>query len=146
IPMATLVLWLMHRAGSMWWLYVWAAWMAFSLLMLWAYPRFIAPLFNTFKPLDDASLRERIESLLARNGFASNGIFVMDGSTRSAHGNAYFTGFGANKRIVFFDTLIDELDPPEIEAVLAHELGHFKLRHVFKNIVLMALLTLAGLA
>jgi len=116
------------------------------LFLTWAYPRFIAPLFNKFAPLDDASLKARIEELLARCGFASKGVFVMDGSTRSAHGNAYFTGFGANKRIVFFDTLMDKLEPVEIEAVLAHELGHFRLKHVLQRLALTAVLGLAGLA
>ena len=146
IPLAAVVLWLMQHAGARWWLYVWMVWMGFNLLMLWAYPTLIAPLFNKFSPLDDDSLRERIEKLLTRTGFASKGLFVMDGSLRSAHGNAYFTGFGKAKRIVFFDTLLKELDPPEVEAVLAHELGHFKRKHVTKQIVLMACLTLPGLA
>lgn len=145
-PLAALVLWLMANAGEYWWLYVWLTWMGFSLLMMWAYPAFIAPLFNKFRPLDNESLRSRIETLLERNGFSSQGIFVMDGSTRSTHGNAYFTGLGANKRIVFFDTLLKELEPREIEAVLAHELGHFKRRHVVKLMAMMAAMSLAGLA
>lgn len=145
-PLAALVLWLMSHAGAAWWLWVWGVWMAFSLLMMWAFPRFIAPLFNTFEALEDGELRRRIESLLARSGFSAEGVFVMDGSTRSSHGNAYFTGFGRHKRIVFFDTLVDELAPEEIESVLAHELGHFKLRHVFKQFALMSALSLAGLA
>ncbi len=145
-PLSALVLWLMSNAGELWWFYVWATWMGFSLLMMWAYPSVIAPLFNKFRPLEQDELRQRIESLLSRNGFSSQGIFVMDGSQRSSHGNAYFTGFGANKRIVFFDTLLDDLEDEEIEAVLAHELGHFKCKHVIKNIVVMAILSLLGLA
>lgn len=145
-PLIALVLWLMQASGSLWWLYVWMVWMGFTLLMLWAYPAFIAPLFNKFSPLEDSELRQRIESLLKRCGFTSNGIFVMDGSKRSGHGNAYFTGLGENKRIVFFDTLLKSLDPDEVEAVLAHELGHFKHKHVHKRLVSMALLSLAGLA
>ena len=145
-PLIALVLWLMQASGELWWLYVWLVWMGFTLLMLWAYPTFIAPLFNKFSPLEDAELRQRIESLLNRCGFASNGIFVMDGSRRSGHGNAYFTGLGENKRIVFFDTLLKSLGPDEVEAVLAHELGHFKHKHVHKRLVSMALMSLAGLA
>ncbi|BAZ94758.1 Zn-dependent protease [Thiohalobacter thiocyanaticus] len=145
-PLIAVVLWLMQASGSLWWLYVWIVWMGFTLLMLWAYPAFIAPLFNKFSPLEDNELRQRIESLLSRCGFTSNGIFVMDGSKRSGHGNAYFTGLGENKRIVFFDTLLKSLDPDEVEAVLAHELGHFKHKHVHKRLVSMALLSLAGLA
>ncbi len=146
VPLLGLVLWLMHNAGEFWWLYVWLVWMGFSGLMMWAYPTFIAPLFNTFEPLKDDNLRTRIESLLSRNGFASNGIFVVDGSKRSSHGNAYFTGFGSNKRIVFYDTLIDDLDGDEIESVLAHELGHFKCKHIIKQMVFMAVISLSGLA
>ena len=145
-PLTVLVLWLMEGAGSYWWLWVWAVWMAFSVLMTWAYPSFIAPIFNTFKPLDDEALRARIENLLHRNGFPSRDISVMDGSTRSTHGNAYFAGFGANRRIVFFDTLLNELDTAEIESVLAHELGHFKRRHEQKSIAILAVLGLALLA
>lgn len=146
VPLLYAALFLMHKAGGLWWLYVWALWFGFSLLMTWAYPVIIAPLFNKFSPLEDADLKQRIETLLARCGFASRGVFVMDGSTRSAHGNAYFTGFGRNKRIVFFDTLMTKLSPEEIEAVLAHELGHFRLKHVLQRLVLMAVLGLAGLA
>jgi STE24 endopeptidase len=135
----------MQHAGALWWLYVWIVWMAFSLLLTWAYPALIAPWFNKFVPLDDAALKARIESLLARNGFASRGIFVVDGSKRSGHGNAYFTGLGSNKRIVFFDTLLRQLDAEEVEAVLAHEVGHFKRRHIAKRIGLMAVVSLAGL-
>ncbi len=145
-PLATLVIWLMRNSGALWWLYVWLAWTGFSLLMLWAFPVFIAPLFNRFEPLTDGGLVDRIERLLARTGFRSSGLFVMDGSRRSAHGNAYFTGFGANKRIVFFDTLLKELSGEEIEAVLAHELGHFKRRHVLKRVAAMTVVSLIGLA
>lgn len=144
-PIILLILWLMTHAGTRWWLYVWAVWMAFSLLLAWAYPAIIAPWFNKFVPLDDAALRSRIESLLERNGFASRGVFVVDGSKRSGHGNAYFTGLGNNKRIVFFDTLLRQLDAEEIEAVLAHEVGHFKRRHIAKRLALIALVSLAGL-
>jgi STE24 endopeptidase len=144
-PIVALVLWLMAHAGDRWWLYVWIVWMAFSLALTWAYPAVIAPLFNKFVPLDDDALKARIESLLERNGFASQGIFVVDGSKRSGHGNAYFTGLGSNKRIVFFDTLLRQLDPEEIEAVLAHEVGHFKRKHIAKRIGLMAIVSLAGL-
>jgi STE24 endopeptidase len=143
-PMLALVLWLMETAGDLWWLYVWFTWFGFSLFMMWFYPAFIAPLFNKFRPLEDVSLKTRIEDLLRRNGFASQGIFVMDGSSRSTHGNAYFTGMGSSKRIVFFDTLINELTHEEIEAVLAHELGHFKLNHVKKRIAVLGVVFLAG--
>lgn len=146
VPLVAVVLWLMGSAGAYWWLWAWLVWMAFSLAITWAYPIWIAPLFNRFQPLEDASLRTRLESLLQRCGFRSNGMFVMDGSRRSAHGNAYFTGFGRNKRIVFFDTLLDGLSADEVEAVLAHELGHFKRRHVVKMLALSSLLSLAGLA
>ncbi len=145
-PLLAVVLWIMQSAGSWWWLYVWLTWMGFSLLMMWAYPAFIAPLFNKFRPLEDEALRDRILRLLERNGFESNGIFVMDGSARSTHGNAYFTGLGSNKRIVFFDTLLDELSHEEIEAVLAHELGHFKCQHIVKRMSILAAVSLAGLA
>jgi len=144
-PIILLVLWLMAHAGELWWLTVWIVWMAFSLLLAWAYPALIAPWFNKFVPLDDGALKTRIEALLARNGFTSQGIFVVDGSKRSGHGNAYFTGLGSNKRIVFFDTLLRQLDAEEIEAVLAHEVGHFKRKHIAKRIALMALVSLAGL-
>lgn len=137
IPLLYAVLWLMNQMGYAWWLYVWMLWTGFNLLMLWAYPAFIAPLFNKFSPLADAALAERIEKLLTRCGFRSKGLFVMDGSKRSAHGNAYFTGLGNNKRIVFFDTLIERLTPSETEAVLAHELGHFRHRHIVQRMVLM---------
>jgi len=145
LPILALVLWLMAKMGSAWWLWVWLAWTGISLLMLVLYPTLIAPLFNKFSPLDDASLKERIEALLTRTGFASRGVFVMDGSKRSSHGNAYFTGFGAAKRIVFFDTLLKQLTPAEIEAVLAHELGHFKLKHITQRMVLTFALSLGFL-
>jgi len=138
IPLVALVLWLMQGMGERWWLYVWFAWMVFNLLMLLIYPTFIAPLFNRFTPLEDEALARRIRSLMERCGFKANGLFVMDGSKRSSHGNAYFTGFGAAKRIVFFDTLLARLAPREVEAVLAHELGHYRLRHVWKRIGLLA--------
>ncbi len=139
-------LWMMGSAGEYWWLYLWAAWMGFALIMMWAYPAFIAPLFNNFTPLEDAQLQQRVEDLLARCGFKSQGIFVMDGSRRSGHGNAYFTGLGSNKRIVFFDTLLNTLNEDQIEAVLAHELGHFRRKHVVKNMCVMAAISLVGLA
>ncbi len=145
-PLVAVILWLMVRAGSLWWLYAWAVWVGFSLLMTWAYPTLIAPLFNTFSPLSDETLKHRIEALLERCGFRSNGIFVMDGSRRSTHGNAYFTGVGDNKRIVFFDTLIDTLDHDEVEAVLAHELGHFRKHHVRKRLALSFAVSLVALA
>jgi STE24 endopeptidase len=145
-PLLYAALWLMNRSGQLWWFYVWILWLSFSLVLTWAYPVLIAPLFNKFTPLEDAGLKQRIESLLHRCGFTSHGVFVMDGSTRSAHGNAYFTGLGRNKRIVFFDTLMDKLMPEEIEAVLAHELGHFRLRHVIQRLAVTAMLSLGGLA
>ncbi len=146
VPLLVLILWIMNVSGTLWWLYVWITWFGFSLIMMWVYPSFIAPLFNKFKPLDEGKLKDRIENLLTRNGFTCNGIFVMDGSARSTHGNAYFTGLGSNKRIVFFDTLIGELSHDEIEAVLAHELGHFKCNHIKKRVIIMGALSLAGLA
>jgi STE24 endopeptidase len=146
VPLVSAILWLMTSAGAQWWLWAWAVWMTFTLLVTWAYPVLIAPLFNRFEPLANRTLRDRLERLLQRCGFRSNGMFVMDGSRRSSHGNAYFTGFGANKRIVFFDTLLDGLDEDEVEAVLAHELGHFKRRHVAKGLALSAALSLGGLA
>ncbi len=142
-PLLLLVLWLMDAMGTQWWLFVWMTWLAFNLLVLLLYPTFIAPLFNKFTPLAEGEVRTRIEALLARCGFASSGLFVMDGSKRSAHGNAYFTGFGRSKRIVFFDTLIEKLAPGEVEAVLAHELGHYKRRHIVKRIAVMSALALA---
>jgi len=134
LPLVAGVLWLMARMGEWWWLYAWLAWMAFNIVMLAVYPTWIAPLFNKFSPLTDTAMKERVERLLDRCGFKVKGLLVMDGSRRSNHGNAYFTGFGRTKRIVFFDTLLSRLEPPEVEAVLAHELGHFKLKHVVKRI------------
>ncbi len=136
-PLLLATLWLMERMGGLWWLYVWLVWTGFSLLMIAVYPTFIAPLFNKFQPMEDASLRARIEALLAKCGFKAKGLFVMDGSKRSAHGNAYFTGLGKSKQIVFFDTLMARLSVEEIEAVLAHELGHFKRRHIVKRLIAM---------
>ena len=145
-PLLAAFFWLMDRAGERWWLYGWLLWLGFSLLLTWAYPVLIAPLFNKFKQLGDGSLRERITALLARTNFAGGDIRIMDGSRRSAHSNAYFTGFGRNKRIVFYDTLMEILTEEELEAVLAHELGHFSLHHVRKRLVSGSLMTLAGLA
>ncbi|MFN7122622.1 MAG: M48 family metallopeptidase [Hydrogenophaga sp.] len=146
LPIAALVLWLMGAAGPAWWLWAWGAWMVFNLLALVLYPTVIAPLFNKFEPLADETLKTRVNALMQRCGFAAKGLFVMDGSKRSAHANAYFTGFGAAKRVVFFDTLLKQLSPEEIDAVLAHELGHYKRRHILKRIVLMFSLSLAGFA
>lgn len=143
---ATGVLWIMASAGSAWWLVGWAAWLAFTLLITWAWPRLIAPLFNKFSPLEDATLRARIDALLVRCGFHAKGVYVMDGSRRSAHGNAYFTGLGREKRIVFFDTLLSSLGPAQIESVLAHELAHFKLRHIPQRLAVGAAMSLAGFA
>lgn len=133
LPLLLAVLWLMGAMGELWWLYVWMVWVAFNVVALAVYPTFIAPLFNKFSPMPDGEMKTRIEKLIERCGFTSNGLFVMDGSKRSSHGNAYFTGFGKSKRIVFFDTLLNRLEIPEIEAVLAHELGHFRKRHVIKR-------------
>ena len=146
LPIAALILWIMGATGSLWWLWAWAAWMGFNLLILVLYPTVIAPLFNKFEPLADESLKARVQALMARCGFTAKGLFVMDGSRRSAHANAYFTGFGAAKRVVFFDTLLSKLTPSEVEAVLAHELGHFKHKHVLKRIVAMFGISLAGFA
>ncbi|MCL4760236.1 MAG: M48 family metallopeptidase [Burkholderiales bacterium] len=146
LPLLLVVLWLMRDAGGAWWLWAWLAWMAFQLLVLVLYPTVIAPLFNRFDPLPTGEARERVEALLARCGFASSGLYVMDGSRRSGHGNAYFTGFGRAKRVVFFDTLLARLDADELEAVLAHELGHYKLRHIAKRIAWSALASAAFLA
>jgi STE24 endopeptidase len=146
LPIAAAVLWIMGATGRWWWLWAWGAWMAFNLAALVVYPTLIAPLFNTFKPLADASLSDRVQALMARSGFAAKGLFVMDGSRRSAHANAYFTGFGAAKRVVFFDTLLQKLAPVEVEAVLAHELGHFRHRHVAKRIAAMFAISLAAFA
>jgi len=145
-PLIATILWLMDNMGTFWWAWVWAVWTGFGLLMMWAYPAFIAPLFNKFNPLEEGSLKQRIQDLMTRCGFTSNGIFIVDGSRRSGHGNAYFTGLGKNKRIVFFDTLIESLSTDEIEAVLAHELGHFKRKHIIKRIISMAIFSLVGLA
>jgi STE24 endopeptidase len=145
-PLLVATLVLMERAGYWWWIWAWGLWLSVMFLMAWAWPAFIAPLFNRFSPLEDAALKGRVEALLARCGFASRGVFVVDNSRRSSHGNAYFTGIGRNKRIVFFDTLLERLAPPEIEAVLAHELGHFKLRHVRARLLLSMATTFLGLA
>jgi STE24 endopeptidase len=146
LPILLVVLWLMRAAGPWWWAWAWLAWMGFQLLVLVLYPTLIAPLFNKFEPLPAGDARERVERLLTRSGFASSGLFVMDGSRRSGHGNAYFTGFGRAKRVVFFDTLLARLTGDELEAVLAHELGHFKLRHIAKRIAWSALASLGFLA
>lgn len=146
MPILALILWVMDSIGSLWWLYAWAIIMSFSLLMSWLFPTVIAPLFNKFTPMEDGSLKDRIQSLLQRCGFNSQGIFIMDGSRRSGHGNAYFTGLGNNKRIVFFDTLINSLDEEELEAVLAHELGHFKRKHVIKMLAASSVMTLISFA
>lgn len=146
LPLLWILLFMMDKAGTGWWFYTWIFWCAFQCLMLFIYPAFIAPLFNKFSPLTDEKLRNRIEQLMQRVGFQSKGVYIMDGSKRSSHGNAYFTGFGSAKRIVFFDTLIERLSPEEIEAVLAHELGHFRLKHVFKRIIATSLTSLAFLA
>jgi STE24 endopeptidase len=146
LPLLWVILTLMDKSGGLWWLYAWLVWSGFQLLMMVLYPSVIAPLFNKFTPLADDSLRLRIEGLMGRVGFASKGLFVMDGSKRSAHGNAYFSGFGASKRIVFFDTLLSRLAPQEIEAVLAHELGHFKMKHIVKRIAVMFVISLGFLA
>jgi STE24 endopeptidase len=144
-PVILAVLWLMGAMGHYWWFWVWLFWSAFNLLVLFVYPTWVAPLFNKFSPLEDGEMKTRIEALLIRCGFRSSGLFVMDGSKRSSHGNAYFTGFGDNKRIVFFDTLLARLAPTEIEAVLAHELGHFRKKHIVKRIILMFAASLAFL-
>lgn len=137
VPLIAAVLWLMAEAGTLWWLWAWALWTGFSLLVAFIFPTWIAPLFNKFTPLDDAALAQSIQELANRCGFTLSGLFVMDGSKRSAHGNAYFTGFGRARRIVFFDTLLARLTPNEIIAVLAHELGHFKHRHILKRMITM---------
>jgi len=146
LPIVALILWLMGSTGSWWWLWAWGAWMAFNLLILVLYPTVIAPLFNKFQPLEDETLKTRVTALMQRCGFAAKGLFVMDGSKRSAHANAYFTGFGASKRVVFYDTLLKQLSPSEVDAVLAHELGHFKHKHIIKRIVSMFAMSLAGFA
>ena len=145
-PLLLAVLFLMERAGRGWWLWAFGLWLAFMLLMAWAWPAFIAPLFNRFSPLKDEALKSRIEALLGRCGFASRGVFVVDNSRRSSHGNAYFTGIGRHKRIVFFDTLLERLGHTEVEAVLAHELGHFRLKHVRKRLMLSVVASFLGLA
>lgn len=146
LPIVAAVLWLMHSAGGLWWLWAWCVWTVFNLLVLVLYPAVIAPLFNKFKPIEDASLALRVSALMARCGFAAKGLFVMDGSKRSAHGNAYFTGFGASKRVVFYDTLLQRLTAAEVDAVLAHELGHFKHKHIVKRIAGMFAMSLLGFA
>ncbi|THJ36345.1 M48 family metallopeptidase [Lampropedia aestuarii] len=146
IPLAAAVLWLMQMAGSLWWLWAWALWVGFNVLLMWLFPTVIAPLFNRFKPLEDIQLKERIEALMARSGFQAQGLFVMDGSKRSAHANAYFTGLGNAKRVVFFDTLLNKLNPAELEAVLAHELGHFKYKHITKRLWSFFALSFVGFA
>ena len=140
------VLWIMATAGASWWLVGWAAWLVFTLLITWAWPRVIAPMFNRFAPLEDANLRERIDALLARCDFHAKAVYVMDGSKRSSHGNAYFTGLGREKRIVFFDTLLSSLGPAQVESVLAHELAHFKLKHIPQRLVVGAASSLVGFA
>lgn len=146
LPIAWLILWLMGAAGPLWWLWAWGAWMGFNLLLLVLFPTVIAPLFNKFKPLEDEALKARVTALMERCGFAAKGLFVMDGSRRSAHANAYFTGFGAAKRVVFFDTLLSKLSPGEVDAVLAHELGHFRHKHIVQRIVGLFAFSLAGFA
>lgn len=146
LPIVALILWLMGSTGTWWWLWAWGAWMVFNLLVLVLYPTVIAPLFNKFQPLEDETLKARVTALMQRCGFAAKGLFVMDGSKRSAHANAYFTGFGASKRVVFYDTLLKQLNPDEVDAVLAHELGHFKHKHIVKRIVSMFAMSLAGFA
>jgi STE24 endopeptidase len=146
LPLLWVVLWLMHAGGSLWWLHAWAVVAAFQLFVMWLAPRFILPLFNKFTPLQDEELKTRVTRLMERCGFAAKGLFVMDGSKRSAHANAFFTGFGANKRVVFFDTLLAQLSHGEMEAVLAHELGHFKRRHIVKRMASGFALSLAGFA
>ncbi|MFA5920297.1 MAG: M48 family metallopeptidase [Methylococcaceae bacterium] len=146
LPLLALILWVMDNVGSLWWLWAWGIIMGFSLLMSWLFPTVIAPLFNKFTPMEEGSLKDRIQGLLARCGFNSQGIFIMDGSKRSGHGNAYFTGLGNNKRIVFFDNLVNSLDDEELEAVLAHELGHFKCKHVIKMLIATSIMSLISLA
>ena len=146
LPLVLAILWLMQAMGSLWWLYVWLLLTGFSLLMFWLYPSYIAPLFNEFKPLENLALKAKIENLLSRTGFKSDGVFVMDGSKRSSHGNAYFTGMGKNKRIVFFDTLLEGMEDQEVEAILAHELGHFHHQHIRKHMISSFAITLVGLA
>lgn len=146
LPIAALILWMMAATGKLWWLWAWLFWMGFNLLLLVIYPTLIAPLFNKFAPLEDETLKARVTALMQRCGFSAKGLFVMDGSKRSAHANAYFTGFGVAKRVVFYDTLLTKLSAPEVDAVLAHELGHFKHKHIIKRIISMFALSLAGFA
>jgi STE24 endopeptidase len=146
LPLAALILWIMGATGGLWWLWAWGAWAGFNLVLLVIYPTLIAPIFNKFEPLADEALETRVQTLMRRCGFAAKGLFVMDGSRRSAHANAYFTGLGSAKRVVFYDTLLARLTPGEVEAVLAHELGHFKRRHVAKRMLSLFGLSLAGLA
>ncbi len=145
-PLLALVLWLMAAAGHMWWSWTWGVWMGFNLLAMLIYPTWIAPLFNKFQALDDVTLTERVRALMQRCGFQAQGFYVMDGSKRSAHANAYFTGFGASKRVVFYDTLLARLTPDEVDAVLAHELGHFKHKHILKRTMSIFAISLAGFA
>jgi len=145
-PLILAALWLMQSTGSLWWIYVWLLWTGFSLTMVWAYPTLIAPLFNRFKPLERESLRARLQALLERTGFRSEGIYVVDSSRRTAHGNAYFTGFGRSKRVVFFDNLLEQLGENEVEAVVAHELGHYRLNHIVKRIVMVIVMSFLALA
>jgi STE24 endopeptidase len=146
LPIVALILWLMGTVGPTWWVWAWGLWMGFNLLLMVIYPTLIAPLFNKFQPLEDAALKGRVTALMQRCGFSAKGLFVMDGSRRSAHANAYFTGFGSAKRVVFYDTLLRQLTPAEVEAVLAHELGHFKHRHIVQRVVMMFGISLAGFA
>jgi STE24 endopeptidase len=146
LPLFALILWVMDSLGSSWWIWAWAILISFSLLMSWLFPTVIAPLFNKFTPMEDGALKQRIQTLLERCGFHSEGIFIMDGSKRSGHGNAYFTGLGNHKRIVFFDTLVNSLDDEELEAVLAHELGHFKCKHVIKMLVSSSVISFISFA
>ncbi len=146
VPILWVILWLMEQAGEYWWVYAWAVWTGFSLFIMWIYPTLIAPIFNKFEPLEEGATLDRIHQLLQRCGFSSNGIFVIDGSKRSSHGNAYFSGFGRNKRIVFFDTLLKMLNDDELEAVLAHELGHFKKKHIVKSMLISIAMTFVALA
>jgi STE24 endopeptidase len=145
LPIVALILWLMGSTGALWWLWAWGAWMGFNLLILVLYPTVIAPLFNKFEPLQDEQLKSRVNALMQRCGFSAKGLFVMDGSKRSAHANAYFTGFGAAKRVVFYDTLLKQLTPAEVDAVLAHELGHFRHKHIVQRIAMLFGLSLAAL-
>jgi len=146
VPLLYVILWLMEQAGEQWWIYTWLVISGFSLFMMWVYPTWIAPIFNKFEPLEEGETLTRIKNLLSRCGFSSDGVFVIDGSKRSSHGNAYFSGFGRNKRIVFFDTLLKMLSDDELEAVLAHELGHFKKKHIIKGMAISFAMTLIALA